>query len=403
MKPRALVVAGMALAVAAALASAAARLPVASQPAVAAAAPVPLDADGFRLAVPPYAFEFPYDHAAHPTFRTEWWYYTGHLRAGERRFGFELTFFRIALTARAAAGSAASSASAWRARQVIFRHLALTDETGNRFRYDDRAERQALDLAGADSTRYLVWVGDDYAGLEADRTTHRLVGHAPGFALDLKLTPERPPVFHGRDGVSQKSAGLGNASHYYSYTRLATRGKLVLGSDTLAVEGRSWMDHEFGSDQMRNTHTGWDWFSVQLADGRDLMLYRLRTVDGRLDSCSSGTLVEADGSTRMLVKDEFETRSRGQWVSPHTGGRYPSGWEVRVPSALLTLQLEPMVADQELVAPTMGGVSYWEGSVVVSGTSAGKPVRGEGYVELTGYVGRSPFQGPALDSLRKVR
>jgi predicted secreted hydrolase len=179
--------------------------------------------------------------------------------------------------------------------------LALTDESGKRFRFDDKAERQALDLAGADSTRYLVWVGDDYAGLEADRSTHRLVGHAPEFALDLELTPERPPVIHGRDGVSQKSAGLGNASHYYSFTRLATRGRLVLGADTLAVEGLSWMDHEFGSDQMRNTHTGWDWFSVQLADGRDLMLYRLRTVDGH------GRLV--------LVRHA----DRGRWQHAHAG------------------------------------------------------------------------------------
>jgi predicted secreted hydrolase len=397
MSRRALLPAIAALALASALALPGARGQAARQD---PATSIPVDRDGFRLAVPPYAFQFPYDHAAHPTFRTEWWYYTGHLRAGDRRFGYELTFFRIALPGGA---GAPASASAWRARQVILRHLALTDESGKRFRFDEKAERQALDLAGADSTRYLVWLGDDYAGLEPDRSTHRLVGHAPEFALDLRLSPERPPVFHGRDGVSQKSAGLGNASHYYSFTRLATRGRLVLEGDTLAVEGLTWMDHEFGSDQMRNTHTGWDWFSVQLSDGRDLMLYRLRTVDGRLDTCSSGTVIERDGSTRMLTSREFDTRSLGQWVSPRTGGRYPSGWDVRVPSAALALRLDPTLADQELAAPTMGGVTYWEGSVRVSGTSVGRPVSGEGYVELTGYVGHSPFQGPALDSLRRVR
>jgi predicted secreted hydrolase len=363
-----------------------------------ASAPGLLDADGFRLAVPPYTFAFPYDHAAHPSYRTEWWYYTGHLRAGERRFGYELTFFRIALPFH---GSA--KGSAWRARQVIFRHLALTDETGRKFRSDDRAERAVLDLAGADSTRYLVWLGDDYAGLEGDRSTHRLVGSTPEFALDLKLTPERPPVVHGHDGVSQKSEGLGNASHYYSFTRLATRGRVVVGGDTLAVEGRSWMDHEFGSDRLRDTHTGWDWFAVQLADGRDLMLYRMRTIDGRVDSCSSGTLVEADGHAEPIERAEFTTRPLGEWLSPKTGGRYPSGWQVRVPGDGIDLKLVPTIPDQELVAPTMGGVAYWEGSVRVSGTSGGEPVRGEGYVELTGYVGRSPFQGAALDSLRRVR
>jgi predicted secreted hydrolase len=389
-----------ALALAAGIAVATAAAP-ASAPVDAPA--VKLDRDGFRLAVPPYAFAFPYDHAAHPTYRTEWWYYTGHLRAGERRFGYELTFFRIALPFHGSAASGPNSGSAWRARQVIFRHLALTDETGRKFRFDDRAERAALDLAGADSTRYLVWLGDDYAGLESDRTTHRLVGSAPELALDLMLTPERPPVIHGHDGVSQKSAGEGNASHYYSFTRLATHGRLVVDRDTLAVEGLSWMDHEFGSDRLRDTHTGWDWFAVQLADGRDLMLYRMRTVDGRVDSCSSGTLVEADGHVEALARNAFDTGPLGEWVSTKTGGRYPSGWEVRVPGDGIKLRLVPTIPDQELVAPTMGGVAYWEGSVRVSGTSGGEPVRGEGYVELTGYVGRSPFQGAALDSLRRVR
>jgi predicted secreted hydrolase len=142
---------------------------------------------------------------------------------------------------------------------------------------------------------------------------------------------------------------------------------------------------------------------VQLADGRDLMLYRMRTVDGRVDTCSSGTIVDADGRTRPLSIREFDTGRLGEWVSPRTGGRYPSGWELRVPSEGLKLRLEPTIADQELVAPTMGGVAYWEGSVRVSGTDAGQPVRGEGYVELTGYAGRSPFQPAGLDSVRRVR
>ena len=359
---------------------------------------VPLDQDGFRLAVPPYAFQFPIDHAAHPSFRSEWWYYTGHLRANERRFGYELTFFRVALPVRGL-----GLGSAWRAQQVIFRHLALTDETGRRFRFDDRGERQALDLAGADSTRYLVWLGDDYVGLEPDRTTHRLVGAAQDFTMDLRLTPERPPVFHGRDGVSQKSAGLGNASHYYSLTRLATKGRLTLGGDTLAVEGLSWMDHEFGSARLSSTHTGWDWFSVQLSDGRDLMLYRMRMVDGKLDTCSSGTLVSPEGRVQPLSVRDFDTRAVAQWVSPRTGGRYPGGWwEVRVPGDSLQLRLTPTVEDQELVAATMGGLAYWEGSVRVTGRRAGQVVTGQGYVELTGYVGPSPFQASWVDAFRQV-
>ena len=362
---------------------------------------VTLDRDGFRLAVPPYTFQFPFDHAAHPTFRTEWWYYTGHLRAEDHRFGYELTFFRVGVPVRVRApGTVVSS---WRTQQIIFRHLALTDETAKKFRFDERGERQALDLAGADSTRYLVWLGDDYAGLEPDHTTHRLVAVAPEFGIDLRLVPERPPVIHGIDGVSQKSAGVGNASHYYSITRLTTRGRLRLGSDTLAVEGLSWMDHEFGSAKLSSTHTGWDWFSVQLSDGRDLMLYRMRMVDGRLDTCSSGTLVEPDGKVRHLTVGEFDSHAVAQWVSPKTGGRYPGGWwEVDVPGRSLQLRLTPTVEDQELVAASMGGLAYWEGSVRVTGRSAGQTVTGQGYVELTGYVGPSPFQMAWVDSLASV-
>lgn len=342
--------------------------------------------DGFQLALPPYRFQFPPDHAAHPAFRTEWWYYTGHLTAGSRRFGYEVTFFRVALPR-----AAGSKPSAWRAPDLIFRHLALTDEAGRRFLTHESAERAALDLAGADSTRYLVWLGDDYAGLEADRSTHRVRAAAPEFALDLALTPERPPVVHGREGVSQKSAGEGNASHYYSLTRLATRGRLRLGRDTLAVTGRSWMDHEFASDQLKGTHAGWDWFSVQLSDGRDLMLYRMRRKGGGLDPYSSGTLVEPDGTVRPIRYEDFDTGATGEWRSPRTGGVYPSGWIVRVPSAGLELTLSPTLPDQELVVASMGGLAYWEGSVRVSGRSAGRDVSGEGYVELTGYSGRSPF------------
>lgn len=361
--------------------------------AVAAAPPepaaVPTDADGFRLAVPPYDFRFPLDHAAHPLYRIEWWYYTGHLDSGSRHFGYELTFFRLGLPV--AARPLPGAVSAWRANQLLFRHLTLTDENGGRFMSDERAERQALDLAGADSTRYLVWIGDDYAGLEADRSTHRLVGSAADFSLDLRLSPERPPVVHGERGVSQKSAGAGNASHYYSLTRLATRGRLVLGRDTLAVTGRSWMDHEFSSDRLRETHTGWDWFSVQLSDGRDLMLYRLRLKNGGLEPLSSGTLVEPDGRTRTVRYADFDTGPTGEWQSPRTGARYPSGWVLRVPREGIELTLEPTVKDQELWVQSMGGLAYWEGSVRVRGVSSGQPVTGEGYVELTGYAGRTPF------------
>ena len=351
-----------------------------------AASPVPLDPDGFRLAVPPWRFQFPQDHAAHPSFRTEWWYYTGHLRSAGRTFGYEVTFFRVALP-----GGPRAGASAWRARHVLFRHLALTDDRAQRFQSDDRAERQALDLAGADSTRYLVWIADDYAGLEADRRTHRVVASGDGVALDLRLDPQKPAVAHGSGGVSQKSAGEGNASHYYSITRLATRGRLVLGGDTLAVEGTSWMDHEFSSDTMSETHSGWDWFSVQLDDGRDLMLYQLRlkgAASNRSRPARSSKRTEATATSRARHSTCVRVAA-GQARAP--AGVIPAAGRCACPGRDWSSRSPPTVAGQELIVESMRGLAYWEGRVRVSGTSRGRPLAGEGYVELTGYAGPSPF------------
>lgn len=352
---------------------------------VAASGP-PLDPDGFRLAVPPYAFRFPADHASHPRFRTEWWYYTGHLAAPGRSFGYELTFFRVGLPRRRS-----DSPSAWAAHDLVFLHLALTDETHGRFRRFEASRRAALGLAGADSTRYSVWLDGASARLAADSLTHLLRGAGDDFALDLSLVPRKPPAIHGAGGVSRKGAGEGAASHYYSLTRLATKGRVAAGSDTLEVTGESWMDHEFSSNRMAGTHEGWDWFSVQLDDGRELMLYQLRLKGGGIEPLSHGTLVEEDGRTRPLALADFRVRARGRWRSPRTGAEYPSGWTLELPREALSLALEPALADQELVARGMGGVAYWEGSVRVSGTSRGAHVTGKGYVELTGYAGRAPF------------
>ena len=350
------------------------------------AEPSRVDAQGFRLALPPYEFAFPRDHAAHPGFQTEWLYYTGHLQAKSERFGYELTFFRVGLPRLRP-----QSPSAWAARDLIFLHLALTEESRGRFRHHESPRRTAVGLAGADSKRYHVWLDDAFAGLEPDGVTHRIRGAGADFAIDLRLRSEKPPTIHGEGGVSQKSAGRGNASHYYSLTRLGTTGVVVKDGDTLRVEGSSWMDHEFASNPMAETHAGWDGVSVQLDDGRYLMLDKLRLKGGRVEPLSHGTLVERDGRTRGLRLADFRIEPTGRWTSPKTGAVYPSGWVLRVPSEQLVLTLEPTVKDQELVASSMGGVVYWEGSVRVKATSQGRPVGGVGYVELTGYTGRAPF------------
>lgn len=340
---------------------------------------------GYRHAVPPWRFEFPRDHASHPEFQTEWWYYTGHLDSGNRSFGYELTFFRVGLDPARRA-----SPSVWAPHTILFAHFALTDIAGRKFRFDERILRPALGMAGADSSRYHVWIDDWSAGLEDDGRTHRLSAKSKAFALDLALRSDQPPAIHGDQGVSRKSSGVGEASHYYSMPRLASTGTLVLEGRRFEVRGATWMDHEFGSGRLAASLVGWDWFSLQLDDGRSLMLYVLRRKDGGIEPASSGTLIETGGRTRHLPLEAFETRTTMRWKSPRTGATYPSGWTVRVPSAALELEVTPELADQELVTGGAAGVVYWEGAVSVTGRAGDRPVRGRGYVELTGYAGRTP-------------
>lgn len=339
----------------------------------------------FRDASTPWRFEFPRDHAAHPGFRTEWWYYTGHLEAKDRRFGFELTFFRVGLSL---AGDARTSA--WVIRDLLFAHAALTDETGQRFYFADTLVRPALGVAGADSARYRVWIDDWSAALAADGTTHRLAADAGRFALELSLAAGKPPVIHGAGGISRKASDPARSSHYYSLTRMPARGRVRLEGEWREVTGEAWMDHEFMTTPATAVHDGWDWFALQFADGRELMLYQLRLPGGGVEPYSSGTWVEAGGRTRSLKRTDFTIEPTGTWRSAASGGSYPSGWRVRVPGESLDVEVTPALADQELRTRGIAAVTYWEGSVRVRGTRGGQGDTGRGYVELTGYSGHPP-------------
>ncbi|NOT33331.1 MAG: carotenoid 1,2-hydratase [Candidatus Eisenbacteria bacterium] len=339
----------------------------------------------YRFATPGRRYEFPRDHASHPEFQSEWWYYTGQLASGRRAFGYQLTIFRVGLDRTRAA-----SVSAWAPHTVYFAHLAVTDVEGRRYVSAQRVSRPALGLAGADTARYRAWVGDWTSELSADGIAHRVRAATDSFGLDLRLDPLKPPVIHGRDGVSRKAAGEGHASHYVSITRLATRGRLFVAGDTLPVVGESWMDHEFGTSQLGPDQIGWDWFSLQLDDGRELMLYVLRRRDGSIEPLSSGTLVERDGRVRHLERGEFSIETLAHWASRQSGGRYPARWRIRIPALELELAVEPRLADQELRTPAPIALAYWEGAVQLRGTAQGRRVGGFGYVELTGYAGPLP-------------
>ena len=340
---------------------------------------------GFRQAVPGYKLTFPADHAAHPDYRTEWWYYTGHLRTSTgKRYGYELTFFRH----RVDSNGLAINPSKWFADNVYMAHMAITDETAKRFVYGEKLNRAALGLAGAAEQRYHVWNEDWLA--EQLGTVQHLVGEIPGYKLNLIVTPLKPPVLHGvaQDGLSQKGEGQGHASYYYSWTRLKTEGVLHTSEGVFEVEGLSWMDHEFSSSQLTESQVGWDWFSVQLANNYELMLYHMRHKDGSIDPHSSGALIRPDGTSVHLRRDDVQVQSHSQWKSPKSGAVYPQRWTLRIPTADLTLHLEPVLAEQELVTDNSTRVTYWEGSVTVSGSMQGQAIDGVGYVELTGYVQR---------------
>lgn len=340
---------------------------------------------GYRHADGSLALEFPRDFGPHNDFQSEWWYYTGNLQTAQgRHFGFQLTFFRRAIQP---AEQRQPRDSDWAAEQVYMAHFTLTDVDAGSFRYFERFSRGSAGLAGAEiDPTYAVWL-EDWSVEQVGEDAYRLRAAQDGLALDLRLTDQRGPVLQGENGLSVKGPEPGNASYYYSQTRLLAEGMIRVPEGEFTVSGLSWKDHEYSTSALSPGVVGWDWFSLQLDDGSDLMLYRLRQQDGSEDPFSSGTLVRADGSTRTLTPEDFRITATGEWRSPHSGATYPAGWRIEIPSENLKFEITPYLADQELNLSFV----YWEGAVQLRGTQAGQPVTGNGYVELTGY--ESSMQG----------
>ena len=343
----------------------------------------------FARALGPRTFVFPQDHGPHPEFRHEWWYLTGNLDGtnGER-LGFELTFFRYALAPPVAA-TLPDTASAWRAREIYLAHFAITDIAAQRFRFAEKFSRAALGLAGARTEPLKVWI-DDWrlydpgvakptdATLSAPAPLWKLQAAQPGYALELELRPLSPPVLNGEAGLSRKSSR--SASYYYSIPRLAVRGRLMRGTEPLAVQGLAWFDREWGSGDLAASQAGWDWFALQLDDGSSLMFYSLREHDGGRDPHSAGTWVERSGAARPLADADVAIEILDHWTSGD-GARYPAAWRIRVSSLALDVTVRPVLADQELRTRPR----YWEGAVDVRGARQGHSLGGRGYVELVGY------------------
>ncbi len=329
--------------------------------------------------------QFPRDMGPHNDFQSEWWYYTGNLITEQgRRFGYQLTFFRRAIQP---ADQRQKRASPWAAEQVYMAHFTLTDVTANSFHYTERFSRGSAGLAGATiDPGYAVWL-EDWSVEQGADGRYRLRAAQDGISLDLVLTDVRGPVLQGKDGLSVKGPEPGNASYYYSQTRMQTTGSITVGAAQYMVSGLSWKDHEFSTSALSPDLVGWDWFSLQLSDGSELMLYNLRRADGSLSDFSSGLFVRPDGSTRALSRADFSITAAGTWTSLHSGAQYPSGWTVSVPAEEITLEIKPFIQDQELNVSFV----YWEGAVGFEGQRAGQPITGSGYIELTGY--ESSMQG----------
>ncbi len=350
-------------------------------------------AEEFKRALPGRIFSFPQDHFSHPEFKTEWWYYSGHLQSqaqDKRSFGYQLTFFRTGLTRETK-----NQKSKWSIRDLYFAHLAMTDESREKFEYFEKISRGSLGEAGASPYKtgektFRIWIEDwSVEGKGPSIQNHILKAGDKNFGIELMLTPKKKPVIHGQDGTSHKAEGKGYASHYYSIPRLKTEGKIFLQNKEVPVQGISWMDHEFGSTQLREYQVGWDWFSIQSDKGMELMFYQIRHKDGKIDPYSSGTIIFPDGTYQHLPKKEFQIEVLDQWKSSKSGAVYPSKWRIRVPARQIELTLSPTVKNQELITKESTRVTYWEGSVKVEGKYQRSPINGLGYVEMTGYA--KPF------------
>jgi predicted secreted hydrolase len=333
----------------------------------------------YRTAQPGYSYKFPRDHFAHPDFQTEWWYYTGHLVAQDgRHFGFELTFFRQAVSRDAL------SKNTWDIQDLYLAHFALSDLDGGKFFHTERVNRQGPGIAGTSFKQQRIWNGNWQALWKGE--DQQLQAFADPYSLELSLHPEKPLVIHGVGGVSQKSEGPGHASHYISFTRLATSGTITLGGKTVRVSGTSWMDHEFFTQQLDADQAGWDWFSLQLEDNTELMLFRIRRKDGSLDPYSAGTYVDAQGKSQHLGGAEFALIPlEHRWRSPVTSARYPTEWTITVPKLGIDLIARTVLDAQELSGTSKLSPSYWEGAISLAGNRGGRKLAGAGYLEMTGY------------------
>jgi len=334
---------------------------------------------GFQRAEGPRVWSFPEDFGPHPDYQTEWWYYTGNLESeGGERFGYQLTIFRRAVLPEIERAERESDLAT---EQIYMGHFAISDVNAGEHYAFERFMRGAAGLAGAQAEPYQIWL-ENWQIEEIAGGQYRLTAKQGEIALDLILEDLKGPILHGNGGYSQKGPEEGDASYYYSQTRLETSGSLQTPRGNFRVSGLSWKDHEFSTSALSAGQVGWDWFSIQLNDGSELMVFQIRRSDGGVDPFSSGTWIDPKGELIHLERNDFEIKVEDSWTSPHSGAEYPSQWTINIARLDSSLAIAPLLADQEMNL----SYDYWEGAVEIGGTVRGVSISGSGYVELTGYA-----------------
>ena len=340
------------------------------------------DTSGYTRANRPREFEFPKDHGAHQDFKTEWWYFTGNLTtSSDQRFGYQFTIFRSALTP-----TEISYSDAWATNQIFMGHFAISDIDNNTFHFFERFTRGNNRLAGVQTFPFKVWL-EDWQVATTNESKNQPIpdftieSRTEDINLNLELSNLKPVVLQGELGLSQKGPQSGNASYYYSLTRLNTTGTIEIENIQYEVKGLSWLDREWSTSALGENQVGWDWFSLQLDNNIEIMYYQIRQKNDTIDPLSKGSFVFANGEYTKLNKVDLDLAITNYWQSP-LGGTYPSGWTMKIPKYDIQLNIEPIMKDQELDV----SIRYWEGAVEIDGNYQGTTISGKGYVELTGYA-----------------
>jgi predicted secreted hydrolase len=326
--------------------------------------------------------ELPRDLAAHKNAQTEWWYYTGHFKTDSgKQFGFELVFFKR----RTDLDKFSLIPLRLFGNPIYFAHFAVTDADGKKFRYAHRKSSNGFfDYpASASEKHFHLRLGD--WSLRESKDTHILRATANNLVFEANLKPTKNVVLNGKgkDGVSYKDEG--QASRYFSYTRMEMDGDIILNGETEHFSGSAWMDREFGTWTPTDRQKGWDWFSIQLENNCELMCYQLRDSEENVSPFSSGTYVNEHGDFEPLAHEDFSITPIGYWKSPKTNATYPSSWKVKSEKYGLDLTVTPVMQDQELDTRGTTMIIYWEGACEVEGKAGEMDVKGRAYVELVGY------------------